>query len=85
MATLVTGAFGCIGGWVCKRLLEAGERLIAFDAGNDPSSLRMIVGPARFRDVVMVKGDITDRGVPRVVGEHRADRIIPARETDLHD
>ena len=26
MATLVTGAFGCIGAWACRRLLEAGER-----------------------------------------------------------
>jgi nucleoside-diphosphate-sugar epimerase len=77
MATLVTGAFGCIGAWVCKRLLEAGERLIAFDVGDDPWRLRMIVGPDRLRDIVMVKGDITDRdGVTRVVGEHRAERII---------
>jgi nucleoside-diphosphate-sugar epimerase len=77
MATLVTGAFGCIGAWVCKRLLEAGERLIAFDVGDDPWRLRMIVGPHRLRDIVMVKGDITDRdGVTRVVGEQRADRII---------
>ena len=77
MATLVTGAFGCIGAWVCKRLLEAGERLIAFDVGDDPWRLSMIVGPHRLRDIVMVKGDITDRdGVTRVVGEQRADRII---------
>src|ERR1043166_2331443 len=77
MATLVTGAFGCIGAWVCKRLLEAGERLIAFDVGDDPWRLRMIVGPDRLRDIVMVKGDITDRdGVTRAVGEQRADRII---------
>ena len=34
MATLVTGAFGCIGAWVCKRLLEAGERPVAFDVGE---------------------------------------------------
>lgn len=77
MATLVTGAFGCIGAWVCKRLLEAGERLIAFDVGDDPWRLRMVVGPDGLRDMTMVKGDITDRdGVTRVVGEHEVDRII---------
>src|SRR6266436_512281 len=77
MATLVTGAFGCIGAWVCKRLLEAGERPIALDVGDDPWRLRMILGPHRLRDVVLVQGDITDReGVARVVGEHQADRII---------
>jgi nucleoside-diphosphate-sugar epimerase len=31
MATLVTGAFGCIGAWVSKRPLEAGEKPVAFD------------------------------------------------------
>ena len=34
MATLVTGAFGCIGAWVCKQLLEAGEKPVAFDVGE---------------------------------------------------
>ena len=77
MATLVTGAFGCIGAWVCKHLLEAGERPLALDVGDDPWRMRMIVGPDRLRDVVMVKGDITDRdGLSRIMGEHRADRII---------
>ena len=32
MATLVTGAFGCIGGWVCKRLLAALEKTGRLDA-----------------------------------------------------
>ena len=78
MATLVTGAFGCIGAWVCKRLLEAGEKPVAFDVGDDPWRMRMIVGPERLRDVVMVKGDITDReGVSRAVGEHRIDAHHP--------
>ena len=77
MATLVTGAFGCIGAWVCKRLLEAGEKPVAFDLGDDPWRLRMILGPERLRDVIMVKGDIADReAVSRVVGEHKVTRII---------
>lgn len=77
MTTLVTGAFGCIGAWVGKRPLEAGERPVAFDVGDGPWRMRMIVGPERLGDVVMVKGDITDRdGVTRVGGEHGVDRII---------
>ena len=35
MGTLVTGAFGCIGARVCKRLLAAGERPVAFDVGDN--------------------------------------------------
>ena len=77
MATLVTGAFGCIGAWVCKRLLEAGERPVAFDVGDDPWRMRMLLGDKLLRDVVMVRGDIADReGVTRAVGEHKVTRII---------
>jgi hypothetical protein len=36
MTTRATGAFGCIGGWVCTRRLEAGERTVAHAAlGKD--------------------------------------------------
>jgi len=43
MTTPMTGAFGCIGAWVCKRLVEAGERTVAFRVGDDPWRMRMIV------------------------------------------
>ena len=31
MTTLITGAFGCIGAWVIRGLLAAGERPVLFD------------------------------------------------------
>lgn len=34
MATLVTGAFGCIGSWVVRALLADGERPVALDVGD---------------------------------------------------
>jgi nucleoside-diphosphate-sugar epimerase len=77
MAILLTGAFGCIGSWVVRRLLAAGERPVVYDLGDDPWRLRMIVGPDALRDVVIVTGDIADRdAVVRVVGEHTITRII---------
>jgi len=77
MAILVTGAFGCIGAWVVKRLLAAGERPVVYDLGDDPWRMRMIVGPERLNDVAMIRGDIADRdAVVRVVGEHDITRII---------
>ncbi len=45
MTTLVTGAFGCIGAWVIRGLLAAGERPVVFDLGDDPWRVRMIAGP----------------------------------------
>jgi nucleoside-diphosphate-sugar epimerase len=77
MATLVTGAFGCIGAWVVKRLLAAGERPVVYDLSDDPWRMRMLVGPDRLKGIVMVHGDIADRdAVVRVVGEHKITRII---------
>ena len=77
MAFLVTGAFGCIGAWVVKRLLAVGERPVVYDLGDDPWRLRMIVGPEHLRDVVMVRGDIADReAIAQVVERHGITRII---------
>ncbi len=77
MAILVTGAFGCIGSWVVKALLGAGERLVVYDLGDDPWRLRMIVGPEGLQNVVMVRGDIADRdALTRVVEQHGITRII---------
>jgi UDP-glucose 4-epimerase len=75
--TLVTGAFGCIGAWVVKRLLAAGERPIAYDLGDDPWRLQMIVGEAATRDVQRVRGDITDRdALERVIVDRRVTHLI---------
>jgi len=77
MATVVTGAFGCLGARVCKRLREAGEHPVALDVSDDPWPMRRLLGDARLRDVLTVRGDTTDReGVTRVVSEHDLTRII---------
>src|SRR5215831_2546254 len=77
MAFLVTGAFGCIGAWVVKRLLASGQRPVVYDLGDDPWRLRMIVGPERLQDVVMVRGDIADReALGDVVERHGITRIV---------
>src|SRR3989338_4314795 len=76
MATLVTGGFGCIGAWVVKRLLAAGERPVVYDLSDDPWRMRMIVGPERLGGLVVVRGDNADRAaVGRVVGDHGITRI----------
>ena len=36
-ATLVTGAFGCLGAWVTALLARDGERVVAHDLGTDPA------------------------------------------------
>lgn len=77
MTTLVTGAFGCIGSWVVRGLLAAGERPVLFDLGDDPWRTRMIAGDDVAARVIIVKGDITDRdAVTRVVQVHAVERVI---------
>jgi nucleoside-diphosphate-sugar epimerase len=77
MAILVTGAFGCIGSWVVRRLLAAGEKPVLYDLGDDPWRLRMIADPERLAGVTMVRGDIVDRDrLAGVVRDHGVTRII---------
>jgi nucleoside-diphosphate-sugar epimerase len=77
MTTLITGAFGCIGSWVVRRLLAERERPVLFDLGDDPWRVRMIAGADVTDRVVTVRGDITDQEhLARVVREHAIRRII---------
>ena len=77
MATLVTGAFGCIGSWVVRDLLVAGERPVAFDLGDDPWRMRMIAGADVASRVTIVRGDVADRdALVRVVRDHGIRRIV---------
>jgi nucleoside-diphosphate-sugar epimerase len=77
MTTLVTGAFGCIGSCVVRKLVDAGERPVLYELADDPWRLRMIAGPQIEDRVRIVRGDIADREhLLRVVGDHGISRLI---------
>ncbi len=77
MTTLVTGGFGCIGSWVVRSLLAAGERPVVYDIADDPWRMRMVAGADVTGRLTVVRGDIADRdAVVRAVSEHAIEHII---------
>jgi UDP-glucuronate 4-epimerase len=74
---LVTGAFGCIGAWTVRALVQQGASVVAYDIGTDPHRLRLIMTPAELDRVIYVNGDITDLGsLERALDEHSVTNIV---------
>ncbi len=74
---LVTGALGCIGAWAVRLLVEEGVPVVAFDLGDDPYRLRLILSPEQLEHVTFVRGDVTDLdGLEQVVAEHGVTHVV---------
>ncbi len=58
---LVTGANGCLGAWVVKRLLDDGADVVAADVGTAEHRLRAIVDEGALPRVERRRVDIADR------------------------
>lgn len=58
---LVTGAFGCIGAWAVKQLVDEGIPVWTYDLPGDPHRLRLIMAEDALERVHIVAGDITDQ------------------------
>lgn len=70
---LVTGALGCIGSWVVKRLVDQGVPVTTYDLPGDPYRMRLIMDDDAIAKVNFVEGDITDEA--RFVEVVRANNI----------
>jgi len=60
MRVLVTGAQGCIGAWVVKRLLDRGAEVVVYDRDISTARLGMIATPAEIAKVKYEQGLIED-------------------------
>ena len=77
MAYLITGGMGCIGSYVIRDLLNAGEKIIVYDFIRDLTIPKMVLTEEQLEQFTFVQGDITDLPhVLRTVQEHQIDRII---------
>jgi len=74
-AVLVTGAAGCIGAWVVKRLRELGATPVVFDIAEHRERLHLIMPDADA--VAWELGDITDFSrLCEVADRHQIEAII---------
>ncbi len=77
MRTLVTGAQGCIGSWVVKRLIEGGHEVITFDVNESLARLGMIASPEIIRKIDRRTGRIEDgAAVKKLVRDEQIDHIV---------
>jgi nucleoside-diphosphate-sugar epimerase len=74
---LVTGALGCIGAWVVKTILDAGDRPAVFDAGGDAHRLRALLTEQELARVPFLRGDVAERAdLDRAFEASRAQRVV---------
>ncbi len=74
---LVTGALGCIGAWVVRRLVREGVATTIFDLGFNKHRLELVMDNEELSRVNFIQGDITDTAVVEgVVKERQATHII---------
>jgi CDP-glucose 4,6-dehydratase len=73
--TLVTGATGLVGGWLVRRLLDAGADVVCLVRDWVPQS--ELVRASLLDRVKVVRGDVADQALlERTLGEYEIDTVI---------
>lgn len=88
MRILVTGGGGFIGGWIIRRLVDAGHSPVVFDMHGNRARVAEIAGASTAEALDWITGDVTEtdavvaacRGCDRVV--HLAGLLTPACKAD---
>ena len=74
---LVTGAHGCIGAWVVRRLISEGAHVVALDVSDDDRRLRLVLSEAELASLPAVRTDITDLdSLEHALAEHEITNVI---------
>jgi CDP-glucose 4,6-dehydratase len=73
--SFVTGAYGVLGSWLAKALLERGDRVVVLK--RDEVSRSALVLEGTEERCTVVHGDLTDPGVlDRAIGEYECDAVF---------
>ncbi|MEM7113897.1 MAG: SDR family NAD(P)-dependent oxidoreductase [Chloroflexota bacterium] len=74
---LVTGAFGCIGAWVVRELVNEGTETAVFDLDTNPHRLKLLLADDQLANLNFIQGDVTDlTAVSHAIQEAKATHII---------
>jgi UDP-glucuronate 4-epimerase len=74
---LVTGAYGAIGVWTIRSLLDRGHEVVSFDIGEQAPRLAIALETEEAEAITRVRGDIGDlNAVERAIDEHGVTHVI---------
>jgi UDP-glucuronate 4-epimerase len=74
---LVTGAYGAIGVWTARSLLDRGHEVVSFDIGEQAPRLAIALAPEQAQRITRVRGDIGDlNAVERAIDEYGITHVI---------
>lgn len=77
MRVLVTGAQGCIGAWVVKRLLDRQVDVLIYDLEADPARLKLIAPPEQVSKLRTITGAIEDTArVKALIRDEQISHIV---------
>jgi nucleoside-diphosphate-sugar epimerase len=57
---MITGGYGCIGSWVARQLVDAGQEVWIYDLKEDTHRLDLILRAEQMSAVHFVAGDVSD-------------------------
>jgi CDP-glucose 4,6-dehydratase len=74
-SVFVTGAYGLLGSWLVRALVQRGDRVVVLQRDRTPRSALLLEDVAARVDVV--HGDLNDEGLmARALGEHEIDTVF---------
>jgi UDP-glucuronate 4-epimerase len=78
MTYLVTGAYGAIGAWAVRALLDRGQDVVTYDLGGSDHRLRLALSDEEVAGAItQTTGDVTDLAqLERTMDEHGVTAVI---------
>lgn len=66
----MTGGYGCIGAWVAKQLIEAGQEVWIYDLREDTHRIDLLLNEQQKANVHFVEGDVANGAAVRAAVEN---------------